>query len=44
VQQWPSFKRGLHDLITEAEFTEMLTYGPKIRPDIEAQIAVLRAE
>jgi glutathione S-transferase len=36
---WPSFKRGLHDLITEAEFEAMRTHGPKIRDDV----AVLRA-
>ena len=40
---WPSFKRGLRDLITEAEFTDMRTHGPKIRADVEALIAGLRA-
>ena len=40
---WPSFKRGLRDLISEAEFTEMHTYGPKIRADVEKLIAGLRA-
>ncbi|MEI8150204.1 MAG: glutathione S-transferase family protein [Hyphomicrobiales bacterium] len=43
VQQWPSFKRGLSDLITEAEFTEMRTHGPKIRADVEALVKGLRA-
>jgi glutathione S-transferase len=33
---------GLHDLITEAEFTEMRTHGPKIRADVEKLIAGLR--
>ena len=34
VQDWPSFRRGLHDLITEAEFADMRTHGPKIRADV----------
>jgi glutathione S-transferase len=34
AQHWPSFRRGLHDLITEAEFAEMRTHGPKIRDDV----------
>ena len=42
VQDWPSFRRGLHDLITEPEFTEMRTHGPKIRADVEKLIAGLR--
>jgi glutathione S-transferase len=43
VQQWPSFKRGLSDLVTEHEFTEMATHGPKIRADVEKLVAGLRA-
>ena len=43
VQQWPSFRRGLHDLISEAEFAEMRTHGPKIRADLEKLLAGLRA-
>ena len=43
VQEWPSFSAGLHDLITEAEFAEMRTHGPKIRADVEALMAGLRA-
>ena len=43
VQEWPSFRRGLHDLITEAEFAEMRTHGPKIRADVDALVAGLRA-
>ena len=42
VQQWPSFRRGLHDLVSEAEFAEMRTHGPKLRGDIEVYIAKLR--
>jgi glutathione S-transferase len=43
VQEWPSFKRGLHDLISETEFAEMRTHGPKIRADVEKLVAGLRA-
>jgi len=43
VQEWPSFKRGLADLITETEFAEMRTHGPKIRTDVEALVARVRA-
>ncbi|MGA8613376.1 MAG: glutathione S-transferase family protein [Xanthobacteraceae bacterium] len=39
---WPSFKSGLSDLISEAEFAEMRTYGPKIRDGIAAHLDVLR--
>ena len=42
--EWPSFKRGLHDLISEPEFAEMRTHGPKIRDDVEKLIAGLRAK
>jgi glutathione S-transferase len=42
ARAWPSFKSGLHDLISETEFTEMRTHGPKIRDDIAAHIASLR--
>jgi glutathione S-transferase len=44
VQEWPSFKRGLHDLISEAEFAEMRTHGPKIRADVERLVAGLRRD
>jgi hypothetical protein len=43
VQEWPSFRRGLADLITETEFAEMRTHGPKIRADVEALVKCLRA-
>ncbi len=43
VQEWPSFKRGLSDLVTENEFAEMRTYGPKIRAEVGLLIAGLRA-
>jgi glutathione S-transferase len=42
AQEWPSFRRGLHDLITDAEFAEMRTHGPKIRSDVELLIAGVR--
>jgi glutathione S-transferase len=44
VQEWPSFRRGLHDLISEAEFAEMRADGPKIRADVEKLVAGLRRD
>jgi glutathione S-transferase len=41
---WPSFRRGLHDLISETEFAEMRTHGPKIRDDVAARLAGLRRD
>ena len=43
ASDWPSFKRGLRDLITEAEFTDMRTHGPKIRDEVADRLAALRA-
>ncbi len=43
AQDWPHFKTGLRDLITDAELADMRTFGPKIRDDVAAQIAGLRA-
>src|SRR5579862_616750 len=40
---WPSFRSGLHDLISAHEFTEMRTHGPKIRDGIAAHLATLRS-
>ena len=42
AREWPSFKRGLSDLITEAEFTEMRSHGPNIRADIAEALSGLR--
>jgi glutathione S-transferase len=42
AQAWPSFRRGLHDLISEAEFAEMRTHGPNIRDDVAALRAGLQ--
>jgi hypothetical protein len=34
AHEWPNFKSGLHDLISEAEFSEMRIHGPKIADEI----------
>jgi glutathione S-transferase len=34
AREWPSFKTGLRDLISESEFSEMRLHGPKIASDI----------
>lgn len=44
VQQWPSFKSGLSDLITETEFIEMRMHGPKIHDEVAARLAEARRE
>jgi glutathione S-transferase len=44
AQAWPSFISGLHDLITENEFTEMQAHGPKIRHGIAAHLDALRRD
>jgi ganglioside-induced differentiation-associated protein 1 len=44
AREWPSFKRGLEDRITEAEFMEMRTHGPKIRDELTAVRLVLHRE
>jgi glutathione S-transferase len=41
VQEWPSFKRGLRDRVSEDEFAEMRTHGPKIRAEIDALVSGL---
>ena len=38
---WPYFKSGLRDLISEAEFAEMRTHGPKIRDGVAAHLSAL---
>ena len=43
AREWPSFKRGLSDLITEAEFAEMRIHGPKIRDDLSRLLAGVRS-
>jgi glutathione S-transferase len=42
AREWPSFKSGLRDLISEAEFSEMRTHGPKISNDVADIIAEVR--
>jgi glutathione S-transferase len=42
AQDWPSFRRGLRDLISETEFAEMRMHGPKIRDDVAALLAGLQ--
>jgi glutathione S-transferase len=43
AREWPSFRRGLRDLIGEAEFAEMRTHGPNIRDDVAALLVGLRS-
>jgi glutathione S-transferase len=42
VQQWPSFRRGLYDLMSEQELAEMRAHGPKLRGDIDRLVVDLR--
>jgi glutathione S-transferase len=42
VREWPAFKNGLRDLISEAEFSEMRIHGPKIADDVADTIADVR--
>ncbi len=42
TQEWPSYRRGLADLITDAEIAEMHEHGPGIRGEIAALLARLR--
>lgn len=41
---WPYFISGLYDLISDAEFIEMRTHGPKIRDGLAAHLATLRRD
>jgi ganglioside-induced differentiation-associated protein 1 len=43
ASEWPSFRSGLRDLISEAEFLEMKTHGPKIAGDVATIIAEVRS-
>ena len=42
AQEWPSFRRGMSDLVTETEYAEMAKHGPSIRDDLAAHLAGLR--
>ena len=44
AREWPSFKSGLRDLISVAEFSEMKTHGPKIAGDVAEAIAEVRRD
>jgi ganglioside-induced differentiation-associated protein 1 len=44
ARDWPSFKSGLRDLISESEFSEMKTHGPKIAGDVAEIIAEVRRD
>ena len=44
AREWPSFRTGFRDLISEAEFTEMRQHGPKIAADVAVIIAGVRAD
>jgi glutathione S-transferase len=41
---WPYFKSGLSDLISETEYAEMRTHGPKIRDGVAAHLQTLRRD
>jgi glutathione S-transferase len=42
ASNWTYFKSGLSDLITEAEFAEMRTHGPKIRDAVARHLDAVR--
>ena len=44
AREWPSFKTGLRDLISEAELSEMLMHGPKIADEVAETIADVRRD
>ena len=44
AREWPSFKTGLRDLISEGEFSEMRMHGPKIADDVAEIIAEVRRD
>ena len=44
ARDWPSFKSGLQDLISEPEFSEMKAHRPKIANEVAQTIAALRRE
>ncbi len=43
AREWPSFKSGLQDLLSEAESSEMQTQGSKIAHEVAGIIAEVRA-
>ena len=42
AREWPSFKSGLSDLISETEIAEMQTHGPKIANEVAEIIDEVR--
>lgn len=42
AKEWPSYQRGLADLVTDAEIAEMQEHGPKLTDDITGLLASLR--
>jgi glutathione S-transferase len=42
AREWPSFRHGLSNLISEAEFAEMRTHGPNIRDEMATLLAEIR--
>jgi glutathione S-transferase len=44
AQAWQSFRTGLSDLISEAEFAEMKLHGPKIRDDVAMHLAGVKKD
>jgi glutathione S-transferase len=42
AQEWPSFKRGLRERVSEDEFAEMQTHGSRIRAEVAELVAGLR--
>jgi len=42
AQEWPSYRRGLADLVTEEEIAEMQEHGPKLKDDISELLESLR--
>jgi glutathione S-transferase len=43
ARQWPSFKTGLQDLISENEFAEMRTHGPGIAGQVAEILSEVRS-
>ncbi len=44
VAEWPSYRAGIVDPMTEVELAEMQTHGPKIRNEIAILLNELRAD
>jgi glutathione S-transferase len=42
AREWPSFRSGLHDLISEIEISEMKLHGPKIASEVAETLVDVR--